>query len=33
VSDRGVWYNDPAAGGYEPSGLGKNNCLLILADE
>ncbi len=33
VSDQGAWYNDPAADGYEPSGLGEDNCLLILEAE
>jgi 1,4-alpha-glucan branching enzyme len=33
VSDQGTWYNDPAADGYEPSGLGGDNCLLILKAE
>ncbi len=25
----GAWYNDPAADGYEPSGLGEDNCILV----
>ncbi len=33
VSGRGVWHNDPAADGYEPSGLGEDNCLLVVAAE
>ena len=33
VSDRNVWYNDPDADGYEPSGIGEDNCLLILHAE
>lgn len=31
VTGRGAWLNDPAADGYEPSGLGADNCLLQLA--
>ncbi len=31
LSGRGAWHNDPAADGYEPSGMGQDNCLLILA--
>ena len=31
VTGNGVWHNDPAADGYEPSGMGEDNCLLILA--
>ena len=30
VSDRGAWFNDATADGYEPSGLGQDNCLMIL---
>ena len=30
---RGAWHNDPAVDGYEPSGLGVDNCLLYLAAE
>ena len=31
VTDGGNWYNDEAADGYESSGLGADNCLLILS--
>ena len=30
VTDGGMWHNDPAADGYEPSRVGGDNCLLIL---
>ena len=33
VTGGGAWHNDPAADGYEPSGLGVDNCLLYLAAE
>lgn len=33
VSRHGVWHNDPAADGYEPSGMGEDNGLLILPAE
>lgn len=29
LASDGAWYNDPAADGYEPSGLGEDNCILI----
>lgn len=29
LANDGAWYNDPAADGYEPSGLGEDNCILI----
>lgn len=32
VAEGGVWHNDPAADGYEPSGIGADNCLLILPE-
>ena len=33
VTGGGAWHDDPAADGYEPSGLGVDNCLLYLAAE
>lgn len=30
VTDDGIWYNDPAASGYEPSGLGEDNSVVIV---
>lgn len=30
VTGDNIWYNDPAADGYEPSGLGEDNCILVL---
>ena len=29
LASDGTWYNDPAADGYEPSGLGEDNCILV----
>ncbi len=31
VADGGVWYNDPAADYYEPSGFGQDNSVIVLA--
>ena len=29
LASDGAWYNDPAADGYEPSGHGEDNCVLV----
>lgn len=29
LASDGAWYNDPTADGYEPSGLGEDNCILV----
>jgi 1,4-alpha-glucan branching enzyme len=31
VADGGVWYNDPEADYYEPSGFGQDNSVVVLA--
>lgn len=30
VADGQIWLNDPAADGYEPSGFGEDNCLVVV---
>jgi 1,4-alpha-glucan branching enzyme len=30
VADGNRWHNDPAADGYEPSGMGEDNSVLVL---
>lgn len=30
LADDGAWYNDSDADGYEPSGLGDDNCLVVV---
>lgn len=30
LASDGAWYNDPDADGYEPSGHGEDNCILVV---
>ena len=30
LADGQVWHNDPAADGYRPSGLGEDNCVVVV---
>lgn len=30
LADENTWYNDPAADGYEPSGHGEDNCVVVV---
>lgn len=30
VADGDQWHNDPAADGYEPSGMGEDNCVVVV---
>jgi len=32
LADGHIWHNDPAADGYQPSGLGEDNCLVVVGD-
>jgi 1,4-alpha-glucan branching enzyme len=32
VAGGGIWYNDPAADTYEPSGFGQDNSVVVLAE-